>query len=192
MSFLKNLYKWGVVRTRTSASGAAVLVGAGGVEYPLNLLSTLTLGLAAPVALATGTAIPWDTVIQDDLAIADLAGNPTKLYIPDTVRMLRISYAISYAYNATPGGTYRGINPSLKAGGATVAPAGVRSVKESILPFSSVTEADIVFSSRLIDVSAWAATRYLELKVQHDYGSAINIYGITGGLSSSCSLEMYE
>lgn len=179
-----------VVTQTNTTTGATELLGPDGV-IPVNRVSTLTLGLSANAALTNGTAIPWDTVVQDDLAIADIITNPTRLPIPDTVQAIRISYTVVYAYNSTPGGTYRGVNPTLKANTATVTKAGLRTMKVPIIPYNAITEADVVFSSGLIDVSTMAASRYLELKVIHDYGTAIPVYGLSA-IPCACTIEFYE
>lgn len=186
-----------VVTTET-VNGQTVLV-VDGETYPLTKLDITHLTISADhAAVADGIALTWTSIVKDDTGITvgtdtPFSSHPTKIYIPNTVRMIRVSAGIRYAYvGASPSGTYRGFNLAVTIGVTPTATQGLAKVTAPVLNIGTTSEGVLYFTSSLIDVSGWAAgANYIEMKSAHDSVAAT---AIKGGLTGPThfKVEMYS
>lgn len=95
------------------ANNNAFLVGPN-ATIPLQRYSVVQVRINVDTAaLAHATAIPFNTVVQDDIGLTTLnfATYPERVYFPSTAKFIRVSFRAAYKYNALYDGTYRGAKP---------------------------------------------------------------------------------
>jgi len=200
MSISKHIKEHIVLNTpsiRTDASGATVLVGAGGEIIPLgSLLSTTTLKMGTSTVVNTGLEIVFDTTLRDDLGIA-ITGTG-RIQIPASCTQFRLIYDV--ALTSTIVGAYRKITPIMSVDGSLTGAANIPIRPQTVIPFTTVTAGvNIGMStcSQLIDTATFLAsiggafagntTDYFSLKLDHD--ATAGTLSVLAG--STITLETY-
>lgn len=191
------------VFSHDSTGNVTGLVGPDGVTIPLpasqSLLSVTTIRLTAvSAALNTGTTIPFDGVIRDDLGLTGAGLSASLIRIPNNCSQFRFSFSVGVTKNILTG-TYRKILPVIVSGGVSLVnlnALGLKPVVKSI--WSDTTQDfDLHFSSQLLDTSLFSTpldttvgnenTNYIGLQLQHDAGAGL----VTLTAGSSLTIECY-
>ena len=195
MSFLKNLYKWGVVRTRTDASGATVLVTPSGDIPLVSRYTTKIFSAAASTDGVTDGAIPQLSTIHLDEA--DLYLAPGRITIPAGTKAIRVIANIPIKYSALDDATYLSLALQLVLNGVqkTAVNYGVA--------FIATKPADATFAKAIglhLDTGKISiegevtGTCYVALLLGHDctatHGAVDNSVLIGGGANLQLEVEM--
>ena len=183
-----------VARAKRNEAGVVTALEAGGVEIPLTLLAVTSMGLSADYAIASGGIILFDTVLLDDLGVANPVNG--RIYIPDGTKRIRVKGAATCSYHDSTAypGSFKNLAfkrfqnnimdalPYCRASTFTIPPAGV----------ASTSGGGCTAVGDIIDVSGWLPSvggNYVNVTFVTDQGSGAAHSIKTNG--SSLSVEFY-
>lgn len=177
-------------------TGLPVIVGPTGTEYPLTRVSVTHLNLSADTsALSNGAVIPWNNIVRDDLGVMGGVAS-SKIYIPDTVKQIRVSAGLAYKYDAAHTGTFRGLAFGLNVNTAALTVSGLANQRIPRLNINNASEGTPLYTSPLLSTSAWTPgaipnDNYIEVKTLFDIDATAIIQGTLTN-ASFLHVEMWE
>ena len=196
----KNYHNQDVKVARLNDVGTALEVG--GVAYTLSKYSTVTALITADTAaIANNAAIPFDTLVNDDIGLTTpaWASDKTKLYFPATTKFIRVSYELVYKYvGAVPTGTnpFRGAKVVISVEGGPVLTPGGDNKKAVPTPTSVATAYEAILggiTARLAPtVVAGINNNYIQLFTYHNAAASSVLTGGANNINSYLLLEIWE